>query len=89
MGMLDVRARGTGLVLGLGRRRSLTAVAVAAVVALAGAAHASAAAPTVCPSGCPYSTIQDAIDHAQSGDAIKIAAGRYAGFSVPGGNTMV
>ena len=77
---MDVEFGGAraGSVLGFGRRRLLTAFAVAALVALAGAAQASAATLTVCQSGppaCGYSGIQDAVNAAQSGDTIQVAAG--------------
>lgn len=43
------------------------------------AARVSAAAIDVCPSGCAYSSIQAAIDAAQPGDTLNIAAGTYTG----------
>jgi hypothetical protein len=33
----------------------------------------------VCPSGCPYTTIQEAIYAAEDGDTIRVAAGTYTG----------
>ena len=39
----------------------------------------------VCPSGCPYSNVQDAVDAAIEGDIIKVAQGTYAGVSVRDG----
>jgi len=44
-------------------------------------AHGELAAPAaerrVCPSGCIYSSVQAAVDAAQTGDIIKVAAGTY------------
>ena len=85
----DVRCSGASAKSVLGVRRRLTVVGFAGLVVLGGAAQASAATLNVCPSGCTYSRIQDAIDHAHNGDTIKIAAAAspYAAFNVPGGNT--
>jgi hypothetical protein len=45
--------------------------------------RAAAATLTVCPRGCPYSQIADAVAAAQSGDTIQVAAGTYrGGFTV-------
>jgi putative cofactor-binding repeat protein len=44
---------------------------------------AAAAQPLkVCPSGCPYTTIQSAVGAAHEGDTIQIAAGTYPGASI-------
>jgi len=40
----------------------------------------AAPALTVCPSGCPYSTIQAAINAAASGDTIHVGPGTYSEF---------
>jgi pectin methylesterase-like acyl-CoA thioesterase len=65
------------------RRRSawrpvVLVLAVAALM-LAGVGNASAATLTVCPSGCTYTTIQDALDAASTGDTIGIGPGTYDG----------
>src|SRR5947209_6428228 len=75
----------------VGRRGGLLVLAAlaAGVLAfgLAGQATANAAAKlTVCPSGCGYTTIQDAINAARDGATITVAPGTYAGFSAPGTN---
>lgn len=70
----------------------LATVAGVALVVLAGAGGASATNTgriTVCPSGCDYATIQDAVNAAPRRAIIIVAAGTYAGFSLPGTNSAL
>src|ERR1700733_834477 len=50
---------------------------VAVIVGVGIRSTALAGRLRVCANGCPYSTIQAAIDAAQTGDTIKIAPGTY------------
>jgi parallel beta-helix repeat protein len=53
-------------------------------------AHAAPAGDLqVCPSGCTYSSIQAAVDAADPGDVIKVAAGVYTDVHARGGITQV
>jgi hypothetical protein len=55
----------------------------------AGLPVAHAAELHVCPGGCPYSSVQAAVDAAGTGDVIKVAAGTYTGVSARAGVTQV
>ena len=65
----------------ISRHRPWLAVLVAGLLAvsLPATSHAGPAF-TVCPSGCPYSTIQAAINAAASGDTIHVGPGTYSEF---------
>ncbi|MBN1888665.1 MAG: DUF11 domain-containing protein [Thermoflexales bacterium] len=60
---------------------------------LAGQLTAANAAPAdelhVCSSDCPYSSVQAAVDAANEGDVIKVAAGAYTSVSARDGLTQV
>ena len=43
----------------------------------------------VCPSGCPYASVQSAVDAASDDDVIKVAAGIYMGVSARAGMTQM
>jgi parallel beta-helix repeat protein len=70
----------------------LLLVLSAALFGLPMARPAHAAELTVCPAGpptCGYSTVQEAVDAAGSGDTIKVAEGIYTGVSSHGSHTQV
>jgi len=43
----------------------------------------------VCASGCPYTTVQSAIDAAAPGDVVQIATGVYTGVIAQGGSSQI
>lgn len=65
-----MRSRVTGM--------QLVVLAAVAIGALAGLVSVGAGTLTVCPSGCQFSKIQDALNAAQPGDTIEIKEGTYA-----------
>ncbi len=69
-------------------RRSIVGMfcAVGVLASVFPAIASAAARLKVCPSGCPYSTVQDAVNAAPDGATSSVASGTYAGFSVPGSN---
>ena len=73
-------ARTSAPLVHLGRMAALVALCRVLVQAPTPDAKAAAHAATlsVCPSGCAYAHIQDAINAASAGDTISIGAGTYA-----------
>jgi hypothetical protein len=61
--------------------KRMTLIIVLAVLGVSGAASSASSATTLCVRAAPgcYATVQAAVDAAQSGDTIAIAAGTYAG----------
>jgi hypothetical protein len=82
-----------GLLLGLVSFSTIVMVAV--VLNLLDGVPAAAQQATssaelfVCPSGCPYTTLQAAVDAAQPGSVIKVAAAVYTGVTSRGGMDQV
>jgi hypothetical protein len=62
-----------------GRPLAWPALVTALAIVLLVPGRAAAATLTVCPNGCQYATIDDALAAAHDGDRIKIAAGTYEG----------
>jgi hypothetical protein len=67
----------------------LMMLGVAAGLVAATTMPAQAATLDVCPSGCPYTTIQQALAAAASGDTISVAPGTYPGGFTIGKNVTV
>jgi nitrous oxidase accessory protein NosD len=60
------------------KRRALLLLGLVALVgALAAPVAGTAATLSVCPSGCPYSTIQAAVNAAAAGDRVAVGGGTY------------
>ena len=67
----------------------LTLAWVLGVKTSSGVAASPNAELHVCPSGCAYDNVQDAVDAANDGDIIKVAEGTYTGVSAREGITQM
>jgi nitrous oxidase accessory protein NosD len=66
-----------------------TPVLVGLLLAFVGTSESFAETITVCPTGCDYTSIQDAINDSSNGDVIQIASGTFNEHSLnPGGKNL-
>ena len=69
--------------------KRITSVVVGLLLVFVGTSESFAETITVCPSGCDYTSIQDAINDSSDHDVINIAAGTYNEHSLnPGGRII-
>src|SRR5579871_5602780 len=80
----------------VGKRPGLAILVVALLVTgwwapqSTGVPTTQAATLTVCPTGCQFTSIQDAVNHAGTGDTITISVGIYRGtITIPLSVTLV
>ncbi len=74
---MKVKKSLVGIILGISLALSLLGLLSGGAPSQAAPANAPAAELHVCPSGCPYSSIQAAVNAANPGDVIKVAQGTY------------